>query len=78
MLEMRPNCEHCDADLPADAPGAFICSFECTYCNPCADGKLGRTCPNCGGALVPRPTRGGESLERFPARKDRVLRTRRG
>ena len=32
MLEMRPDCERCGADLPADAGGAFICSFECTFC----------------------------------------------
>ena len=25
------------ADLPADLPGAFICSFECTFCTDCAD-----------------------------------------
>ena len=31
-LEMRPDCERCGTDLPAEAPGAFICSFECTYC----------------------------------------------
>ena len=31
MLEMRPDCEGCGADLPAEAPGAFICSFECTF-----------------------------------------------
>ena len=37
MLEMRPDCERCGVDLPADAGGAFICSFECTYCAECAD-----------------------------------------
>jgi hypothetical protein len=56
MLEMRPDCEHCGADLPAELPGAFICSFECTFCAPCAEG-LDDRCPNCGGELVDRPTR---------------------
>ncbi|MEQ1639314.1 MAG: DUF1272 domain-containing protein, partial [Novosphingobium sp.] len=32
MLEMRPDCERCGIDLPAEAAGAFICSFECTFC----------------------------------------------
>ncbi|PLO77304.1 DUF1272 domain-containing protein, partial [Klebsiella pneumoniae] len=27
MLELRPNCECCDKDLPPDSPEAFICSF---------------------------------------------------
>jgi uncharacterized protein len=56
MLEMRPDCEKCGADLPADEPGAFICSFECTFCTACAD-RLDERCPNCGGELLDRPTR---------------------
>ena len=36
--------------------GAFICSYECTFCEPCAAG-MAHVCPNCGGALRPRPTR---------------------
>jgi hypothetical protein len=56
MLEMRPDCERCGADLPAEAPGAFICSFECTFCAACAE-ALDDRCPNCGGELVDRPTR---------------------
>ena len=27
MLILRPNCERCDKDLPADQAGAVICSF---------------------------------------------------
>ncbi len=71
MLEMRPNCECCDTDLPPDAAGAMICSFECTFCERCA-GKLGR-CPNCSGALVARPTRATALLGRYPASRERVL-----
>ena len=56
LLEMRPDCERCGTDLPAEAPGAFICSFECTFCAACAE-ALDDLCPNCGGELVDRPTR---------------------
>lgn len=66
MLEMRPDCERCGVDLPADVAGAFICSFECTFCAPCAD-ALDDRCPNCGGELVDRPTRAKAMLEKFPA-----------
>ena len=66
MLEMRSECERCGASLPADAPGAFICSFECTFCAECAD-TLDEHCPNCGGELMDRPTRIGDALARHPA-----------
>lgn len=65
MLEMRPDCEKCGADLPPDAPGAFICSFECTFCADCAD-ALDERCPNCRGELMDRPTRSGAALKEFP------------
>ena len=29
MLELRPNCECCDRDLPPDSSDARICNFEC-------------------------------------------------
>ena len=66
MLEMRPDCERCGADLPADLPGAFICSFECTFCAECAD-SLDEQCPNCGGELLDRPTRARRLLADNPA-----------
>lgn len=56
MLEMRPDCERCGTDLPAEDPGAFICSFECTFCAACAE-DLDEQCPNCQGELMDRPTR---------------------
>lgn len=65
MLEMRPDCEACGTDLPAETPGAFICSFECTFCTECAD-ELDETCPNCGGELIDRPTRARKLHDRFP------------
>lgn len=70
MLEMRPDCEKCGVDLPADVPGAFICSFECTFCAECAD-DLDERCPNCGGELTDRPTRSKKLLEKSPASMQR-------
>jgi len=57
MLEIRPNCEHCDKDLAPDATDAMICSYECTFCADCVDSVLENVCPNCGGGFVPRPVR---------------------
>ncbi len=62
MLELRPNCECCDRDLPADSVEARICSYECTFCQDCAEGVLGGYCPNCGGELVRRPIRPADRL----------------
>ena len=56
-LELRPNCEYCDRDLPPDSLDARICSYECTFCADCADGPLQNVCPNCGGGFAPRPIR---------------------
>jgi hypothetical protein len=70
MLAMHPDCERCGADLPADASGAFICSFECTFCADCAD-ALDERCPNCGGELLDRPARVGAALKRNPASTER-------
>ena len=55
-LEMRESCEKCTKRLTPDAKDAFICSYECTFCSRCAV-DMSRVCPNCGGELVPRPTR---------------------
>lgn len=57
MLQLRPNCELCDKDLPADSQDARICSYECTFCSDCVDHVLQNVCPNCGGGFVPRPLR---------------------
>jgi hypothetical protein len=65
MLEMRPDCETCGVDLPAEAPGAFICSFECTFCAACAE-AADDLCPNCGGELVDRPTRAKRLHDKHP------------
>jgi len=65
MLEMRLNCERCGSGLPAEAPGAFICSLECTFCAACAD-ALDDLCPNCGGELLDRPTRARRLHGHYP------------
>lgn len=57
MLELRPNCELCDTDLPPDARNACICSHECTFCEACVTTTLANVCPNCGGGFAPRPIR---------------------
>jgi hypothetical protein len=62
MLELRPNCELCDCDLPPESLNARICSYECTYCAECVDGVLSNVCPTCGGGFAPRPIRPKASL----------------
>ncbi|MBU4433639.1 MAG: DUF1272 domain-containing protein [Alphaproteobacteria bacterium] len=73
MLELRPNCECCDADLPPSSDQARICTFECTFCADCADTRFAGLCPNCGGDLVARPIRPEGKLHRFPASLRRVV-----
>ncbi|MGF1453866.1 MAG: DUF1272 domain-containing protein [Alphaproteobacteria bacterium] len=72
MLEMRPNCECCDIDLPPESLDAWICSFECTFCLTCAQDRLNGQCPNCGGTLAARPTRATPLLSKFPASTKRI------
>lgn len=73
MLQLRPNCECCNVDLPPGSREAFICSFECTFCRGCAEDVLRRRCPNCGGELVARPRRPAEKLANYPPSTERVL-----
>jgi uncharacterized protein len=56
-LQLRPNCEYCDKDLPPQALDARICSYECTFCTDCVETRLFNVCPNCGGGFAPRPNR---------------------
>jgi hypothetical protein len=72
MLQLRPNCECCDRDLPPDSTQALICTYECTFCRDCGEGKLGLRCPNCDGELVRRPRRPAAKLARDPASTVRV------
>jgi hypothetical protein len=57
VLQLRPNCEYCDKDLPPEAADARICSYECTFCADCVETVLHDVCPNCGGGFTPRPIR---------------------
>lgn len=70
---MRPVCENCGLDLPADETGARVCSYECTFCDGCAVDLLGNVCPNCTGALLPRPPRPTDQLEFAPPVPDRTI-----
>jgi hypothetical protein len=72
MLQLRPNCECCNSDLPPQSTEARICSFECTFCAHCAEFKLAGKCPNCGGELVARPRRPEAKLAKNPASTERV------
>ena len=77
-LSLRPNCEYCDKDLPANSTEARICTYECTFCADCVDNYLSNVCPNCGGGFAPRPIRPagewrpGLSLALRPASTERV------
>jgi hypothetical protein len=77
-LELRPNCEYCDKDLPPNATDARICTYECTFCADCVEQRLKNVCPNCGGGFAPRPIRParewrpGLSLAKRPASTKRV------
>lgn len=73
MLELRPNCECCDRDLPPDARDAMICTFECSFCAACVEGVLQGVCPNCGGGFERRPVRPVEKLVRYPASTQRIV-----
>jgi hypothetical protein len=72
MLQLRPNCECCNRDLPPDSSEAMICSFECTFCGACAERVLKGKCPNCGGELVARPRRPPEKLLTYPPSSERI------
>ena len=77
-LELRPNCEYCDRDLPPASTEARICTYECTFCAACVESELHDVCPNCGGGFTARPIRPatewrpGLSLAKRPASQTRV------
>ncbi len=78
MLQLRPNCEYCNKDLPPGSTEARICSYECTFCATCVETVLHNVCPNCGGGFAPRPIRPaterrpGLCLAKRPASIERV------
>ena len=73
MLELKPNCESCDLDLPPESQEAMICTFECTFCEHCVKTKLNHKCPNCGGNFQKRPIRPKSLLKKYPASTTRVF-----
>ena len=73
MLEIRPNCEHCNKILPNTSEEAMICSFECTYCKTCALELFENVCPSCGGNFTQRPIRPSAMIMKYPASKKEVL-----
>ena len=72
MLELRPNCQCCNKDLPPESTEAMICTFECTFCRDCAEHRLHGVCPTCGGGFMPRPIRPANLLVKYPASTKRV------
>ena len=54
-LEMKAECQGCNVPIGWHDE-VLICSYECSWCRPCAEGD-GMICRNCGGELVPRPRR---------------------
>ena len=73
MLELRPNCECCNKDLPPDAADAMICTYECTFCRDCVETHLKGVCPNCGGNLQSRPVRPAIKLLKDPPSSKRIF-----
>ncbi len=54
-MQFKPVCEKCETKLPPESI-AYICSYECTFCESCAM-EFNCVCPNCAGELVRRPWR---------------------
>ena len=73
MLEIRPNCEHCNKDLPNESTEALICTFECTFCTGCVTNVFNQICPNCGGGFEKRPIRPTNFLNKYPPSIVRVF-----
>lgn len=73
MLEIRPNCENCNAPLPSNSTEAMICGFECTFCTTCVEEVLFNVCPNCGGGFEKRPIRPKKYTTQYPPTTQIVL-----
>ncbi|MEP1447452.1 MAG: DUF1272 domain-containing protein [Paraglaciecola sp.] len=72
MLQLRPNCETCNCDLAVDST-AYICTFECTYCEDCTTHLHHHCCPNCRGNLEKRPVRPKQLLTQYPPSTKRIM-----
>ena len=73
MLELRPNCECCDKDLPARFGRGADVLLRVHVLQRLRRSGLGGRCPNCGGELVRRPVRPAEKLAKFPASTTRKV-----
>lgn len=60
MLELKSQCEKCRKELPQESNEAYICSYECTFCEDCSIQVYNFICPNCNGNLEKRPKRGSK------------------
>lgn len=54
-MENKFICEKCNKQLTLQ-DSAFICSYECTFCENCTK-TMNSICPNCSGELLLRPKR---------------------
>ena len=72
MLQLRPNCECCDRDLPPESDVARICSFECTFCADCVETRFAGVCPNCGGGSSRAPSARRSKLVTYPPSTERI------
>lgn len=73
MIEIRTNCENCNAALPADSEEAMFCAFECTFCASCVDDVLQNVCPNCGGGFEKRPVLPKRYLLKYPVSEKNIF-----
>ncbi len=55
MLKMKKECAKCHVTTDKDKT-AYICSYECTYCESCSQ-EMEHVCPQCNGELILRPKR---------------------
>ena len=73
MLELRPNCECCDRDLPPQSPDARICTFECTFCADSRRRRARRRLSQLRRQFRGSPIRPAAMLKKYPASACRVL-----
>lgn len=57
-LEMKTKCQKCEEEKLDGQSNAYICVYECTFCEDCSV-EMSFNCPNCGGELVKRPRKKG-------------------
>ncbi|MDI1301183.1 MAG: DUF1272 domain-containing protein [bacterium] len=69
---MKKQCEKC-AMKTGLTDVAYICSYECTFCEACTT-AMNHVCPNCKGNLVLRPVRTKSPVQALVSQiKNKVL-----